>query len=243
MIKKSLIVAGLLLTTTSATASESYQTAGFSKIHASGDFVGSASSKSFSYDRNEFEYSLYKPNYIIKARYSIMPEQTLYSTTTSKNYAYDYRRKSSGYGATYIHKFYQTDKIYISPVINLSRVKSEGYAHLANGAHWISTGTADNVITSRTDTDLSLDIMIAKEYKEFSTAYAVLGLVDDLAFKDSEDDERNNFTLTFGAEHHIKDNWRILGSISKYLTDKKADSNWNATKNVTSFKLGIDYKF
>jgi opacity protein-like surface antigen len=240
--KKSLILASLLLAT-SAIANQSYQTGGFSITSTSGDFESSTSSKSFSLNRNFFEYNLYNPNYIIKASYGIMPEQTLYSTKTSNNNPYDYKRKASGFGVTYIHKIYQKDKIYIAPIIKLSRIKSEGYAHLTNGAHWIATGTADSVTTSRTDTDLSLDIMIAKEYKEYSTAYAVLSLVDDLIFKDDDDDERSNFTLTVGAEHYLQDNWRLIGSFSKYLTDKKADSKWSATKNVTSINIGVDYKF
>ena len=242
--KKSLIAVGLLLAGTSAVASESYQTVGFSRIHTSGDFVSSTSSKSFSLNRNLLNYSLYKPSYIIKASYSMMPNQTLYSSKTSNNSPYDRKRKASGFGVTYIPKFYIKDSIFVAPIITLKRVKSETYSHMSvPGTYWVSTRTADTTTTSRTDTDLSLDVMIAKEYKQYSSAYAVLSLVNDLAFKDNDDDERDNFTLTVGAEHYLQDNWRIVGNISKFLTDKKADSKWYATENLISINLGVDYKF
>jgi predicted porin len=99
------------------------------------------------------------------------------------------------------------------------------------------------VTTKDTNTDLSVDIYLVNEYAQYSNAFIGLSLVDDLLFKQSGDDERNNFTLVLGIEHYLQNNFRISASFFNYLTDKKENADYYAIKNATGVGIGIDYKF
>lgn len=240
--KKSLLVAGLLFVSTSGFSAQSYQTAGVSISQEKGDIVSSTESVSYSAYSASLDYSLYNPTYNLMFSLDIAPEQKIYSGTT-QGHPYDYKTKGLGFTVSYIPKFYLKENLYVGPSFTLSRYTSEDYEQLTDGSSFNSTGTAKSETTKNTDTDLSVDAYLVSEYAPYSNAYIGLSLADDLLFKQSGDDERNNFILGIGIEHYLQNNFRIIGTFSKYLTDKKENSDYLATENATQFSLGIDYQF
>lgn len=240
--KKNLLVAGLLFLSTNGFSAQSYQTVGVSILQERGDVVDSTDSVSYSVHSTSLNYGLYNPKYNLMISYNVTPEQKVYSYKTQSN-SYDSKIKSSEFSVSYMPKFYLKESVYLAPSFTLSRSTSESYAELTDGSYFSSTGTAQSEITKDTDNDLSVDVYVVNEYVQYSNAYIGLSLVDDLFFKQSEDDERNNFALVLGVEHYLKNNFRISASFAKYLTDKKENADYAAIKNVTHLNIGIDYKF
>ena len=201
--KKSLLVSGLLFVCTSGFSAQSYQTVGISISHEKGDIVRTTDSVSYSAHSTSLNYSLYNPAYNLMISSDVAPEQKIYSSTT-QGHPYDYNTKGLGFSASYMPKFYLKESLYLAPSFTLSRYKSEDYAQLTDGSSFSSTGTAQSVTTKDTNTTLSVDVYLVNEYAQYSNAFIGLSLVDDLLFKQSGDDERNNFTLVLGIEHYLR---------------------------------------
>ncbi|MDD2698371.1 MAG: hypothetical protein PHF17_06180 [Arcobacteraceae bacterium] len=240
--KKSLLVAGLLFVCTSGFSAQSYQTVGISISQGKGDIIDGTNTVSYSAHSTSLNYNLYNPAYNLMFSADVAPEQKIYSSTT-QGHPYDYKTKGIEFSVSYMPKFYLQESLYVAPSFRLSRYKSDDYAQLTDGSTFSSTGTAQSETTKDTDTDLSVDVYLVNEYASYSNAFIGLSLVDDLLFKQSGDDERNNFALGLGIEHYLQNNFRISASFFNYLTDKKENGDYLATKNATSFSVGIDYKF
>lgn len=179
-----------------------------------------------------FRYTLYQPNYVVGLNYSIVPEQKILSMTRPNTTAeYDLMIKGRSYGASYLYKFYQASDIYVAPVFNLSHYAVKSHLQRKSGFD-----LNDIVIANNTDKDLSLNIMLAREYKQYSTIYTTLSLSDDIFFKDL-DKEKDYSTLSIGVEHSLGEKLRVTGSIAKDLKDS------DVVKNAESFSIGLDYKF
>ena len=221
---------------------DNYQSLSFEISKQNFDLAGKTSKVNSSSQTNLLLYKLHKPNYIVSAGYQFTPNQVVFSDLDEGN-SYDKMIESKQYSLSYLHKLYLNNDIYYGPKIKLSKYQSTSTKYLTSpNTVWSNFGLNDIIYKNYTDFDLSLDVVIAKQYASYSNVYANLNLINDLAFNCYNEDDENNYLFTLGVEHYLENDFILKASYSKYLTNKET-LKWYETGNLSNFMLGIGYKF
>ncbi len=242
--KKSIVLAGMLLG--NSLFAVDYSTINYTKSKANMTYVkSSGKSIDASYDANYITYKKHTDNYIGSFSYLYADDQTLYTTTvnSSTSVTYDSKREVKGYRLSYFANAYTIGNTSIGPHFSLSRVERTSYNLIQDGYIWTSTGNRKSTSTDRTDNDLSLSLSAINRYSENSFIYGTLSLIDDLLFKNEGDDERSNFALELGAEHHIGANITLNASYSTYITKRERNADFSETSDLSTLDIGIGYIF
>ncbi len=232
-----------LLGLLSNVSAKDYQTIGYQYISTSYDVI-TTSTRSASYIANNLSYSINKKQYRLTFNYGFLYNQVIYSDQTSTNAPYDIYASSTRLNVEYMYKYHLKNNTYIAPILAFKSTSTTSYANLTTfGYYWTDTRSSKSIDTTTKDKDLSVGVLLAKEYGEYSRLYVRLDIFDDLIFKGSDEDDRDNLILTGGIEHFLGDNLIVTASYTTYLGNKEKTDKYYAVENYNSFIIGLNYKF
>ncbi len=222
MIKKSLILAGLMISSSNLVASDfiniGYSTGSTSYTNGSSDIDDKGTS--FSFKRIHTDYLLT----VGYAKVTAESNKLIFSDEPNETYKYDY--DGSGFGLGFAYKVIKKDEIFFAPYLSYSINSFDTkFTRNSDGAKFVGTETSDN--------DLEVSFMFGYDYAEDSFAYVDYSIDDDIL--ESEDEDYN--ALTLGINHKLNDKFKIDFSYSQDM------SNPDNRKSSSSIFFGLGYKF
>ena len=222
MIKKSLVVASLLLAGTCAVAGDYINigvgTSTTSYTDGSDNIDGKWSS---------LFYNKIHKDYLLTIDYSKASADTaklVFSDEPNETYKYDY--DGSRIGIYFAYKILKRDKVFFAPYLMYSKFLFDTkFTRNSDNALFTGTETSDD--------DLNIGFMLGYDYAEDSFTYVEYSLDNDIL--ESEDNDYN--TLSLGIHHKLYDKFSINFA---YFQDM---SNPDDQKSSEGIAIGVGYKF
>jgi hypothetical protein len=219
MIRKSLVVAGLLFSNSVLIGSD------FLNIgYGTGSVSYDNGSDDIKYKGIEFSLKRINSEYLSSISYTTVTADSDKMVIDNKSYKYDF--DGSGISIDFAYKIIKKDEIFFAPYtsFNMTSFKHK-FTRNSDGTKFEGTETSDN--------DLEVGFMVGYDYADDSFAYIDYSIDDDIL--ESDDNDYN--TLTVGVEHKLDKQFNINFSYSKDI------SNPDNQTSSSSMSFGFGYKF